>query len=54
MYEYAKTIQRDLRCEASRHRLADSLPRNNTWHLGRYRLTIAKAADRRPTSSGVS
>jgi hypothetical protein len=53
MYEYAKTVQQELRCAASRHRLADSIPRNHTWHLGRYRLTIAKGADRRPLSSGI-
>ena len=53
MYELAKTRQAELRCQASHHRLVDSLPRNHTWSLGRYRLTIAKATDRLPLSSGA-
>lgn len=51
MYELAKMRQRELRCEASRHRLVDSLPRRHSWNLGRYRVTVAKTADQRLSSS---
>lgn len=45
MYQFATTLLEERRREASRYRLADSLPRRHTWSLGRYRITVAKAAE---------
>lgn len=45
MIEYAKVRQRDMERAAFQQRLADSLPRRHTWHLGRYRVTVVKPGD---------
>ena len=51
MYELARMRQQELRCEASRHRLVESLPRRCSFHLGRYQVTVAKTPDQRLLSS---
>jgi hypothetical protein len=46
MFELAKTLQAEKRRVASQYRLADSLPRYHSWSIGRYRLTVARTAER--------
>ena len=53
MYQLAKTLQAEKRHTASQFRLADSLPRCHSWSIGRYRLTVAKAAERSLHTSAI-
>lgn len=44
MYEFAVAIAEDRQRTAHDARVVNSIPRKQTWSIGRYRLTLARSA----------